>query len=272
MKILAYILPILMIASSVPAAPAPSSTADNKPITCEQAVKVVRALPEFSERQVLYFELFLWDKSVGYGAYELTPNHDKGGGYTLKFESLMQLPRSSRIRARLTAKLSADFEPSDVELISNTVAPDGMHQQTKDRALIGDDVVSLDQQIDDEPITGNTVPLPERPYIMGAEFIVSHLDPQRFPKFELRTFNPQDGTVGVERYKSQKRDDGSYRFWATGEGGVILVEYDRDATGRIHAIKKEGVPIEFRATSAKRIERLRITMAEPPTPLDLPRP
>lgn len=272
MKTLAYILPILVAATSAPAAPTAPKNADEKIPTCADVVKVVRAMPEFTKRQVLYFELFLWDKSVGYMVYELTPNHDKAGGYTLKFESLMQLPKSSRIQARLTAKLSADFEPSDVDMVRNTVAPDGMHQQTANHALIGNDVVSLDQQVDDAPITGNTVPLPERPYIMGAEFIVSHLDPKRFPKFELRTFNPQDGTVDVERYKSEKHDDGSYKFWATGEGGVILVEYDRDATGRINAIKKEGVPIEFRASSAKRIERLRITMAEPPMRLNMPKP
>jgi hypothetical protein len=237
--------------------------ADDKPATCEEVLDAVTASPPADEPQALYFEMFLWDRPVGYAVYTLTPRTGADEeGYTLTYESAMHMPQSSKITGKISATLSPRFEPQEVEMVRTVVSPDGTKQRTAETARVDGDIVSLEQQIDDGPIYGNTVDVPERPFVLGLEFIIALLDPTGFAAFEIREFDPQSGTVEAHPFKTKRREEGGYRIWSTRRDGAITYDFVRLDNGRLLSIKGT-MPMTMRATKKGRIDTLRRRMGKP---------
>jgi len=234
----------------------PVARGEDEPISCADVLESIRDWSGRDEAQAAYFEMLVWGKSVGYAMYTLEPRREKGDeGYDLSVTSAVQMPRSSRIETTLTARLDSTFQPLEVEQVKRTVSPDGTRQRTRQAALIEADIVSLEQQVDGGAVYGNTVDAPERPFVVGIEFIVARLDPKEFKRFELREFDPRSGEATVHKFKSKRREEGGWRIRATRADGVITCDIVRDDTGTLLSVK-DTLPLERRATSRQRVEKL----------------
>ncbi len=238
-------------------AAAPAIAGDEQASTAEILASLAdRPVPAGPE--ALYFDYALYGRGVGYAVHTLTPRGDGGRqGFEYRVETVLRLPRAARVATTVVARLSASFEPVEIETLRDVTAPDGTQQRNRTAAFITDAVLTIERQVDDGAILANTPAVPERPYVAAIEFLVQRIDLRRFPKFELREFDPQNGDVILQRFSLKSPAGKDLELRSTRRNGSIDYQFTLDRSGRITAMKKAPLPLSAARTSREQSETLR---------------
>lgn len=208
--------------------------------------------------EALYFHYLLYGRGVGYAVHTLTPRGDGGKeGFEYRVEAVLQLPQAAHLATTVVARLTASFEPVEIETIRDITAPDGTQQRSRITAFITDDALTIERQTDDGAIEANTAAVPERPYVAAVEFLVQRIDLRRFPKFELREFDPQNGDVILQRFRLKPLAGKDMELRSTRRNGSIDYQFTLDNSGRMMAMKRAPLPLVAGRTSREQCERLR---------------
>ncbi len=247
----------IVVAVMIAAAPAPAIAGDERASTAE-ILAALADRPAPTGPEALYFDYMLFGNGIGYAVHTLTPRGDGGReGFEYRVEAVVQPPRAARVATTVIARLSASFEPVEIETVRDITAPDGTQQRSRTAAFITDDGLTIERQVNDGAILADTAAVPERPYVAAIEFLVQRIDLRRFPKFELREFDPQNGDVILQRFRLKPLPDGDLELRSTRRDGSIDYRFTLDRSGRITAMKEAPLPLSAARTSREQSETLR---------------
>ena len=247
----------VVVAVMIVAAAAPAIAGDEQASTAEILASLADR-PAPTGPEALYFNYDLFGREVGYAVHMLTPRADGAKqGFEYRVDMVVRPPQASRVATTVIAQLSKSFEPTEIETIRDVTAPDGTKQRSRTTAFFTDDGLTIERQVDDGAILANTVAVPERPYVAAIEFLVQRIDLRRFPKFELREFNPRNGEVILQRFSLKPQKGGDRELRSSRRNGAIDYQFTFDDSGRFTAMKKAPLPMQAVRTSGQESENLR---------------
>jgi len=248
---------VAVFAVVVAGAPTPGIAGDPPVSTAEILASLAeRTVPAGPE--VMYFDYNLYGSGVGFAVHTLTPRGDGGKeGFEYRVETVLQPTHAARIATTVVARLSAAFEPLEMETSRYITAPDGSRQHNRTTIFFTDDGLTIERQVDDGAILANTAVVPERPFVAAVEFLVQRIDLRRFAQFELREFDPQNGDVILQRFSHKRQPDRDLELTSTRQGGLIDYQFTLDNTGRVTAMKRARMPFSAVLTSQQQSESLR---------------
>jgi len=246
-----------VVAVMIVVAPTPAIAGD-EPASTAEILASLSDSPVPDGPEALYFDCNLYGQGVGYAVHTLTPRGDGGKeGFDYRVETVLQPPQAARVATTVVARLSASFEPVEIETTRDIRAPDGTKQRSRTSALITDSGMTVERQVEDGAVLANTLAVPERPYVVAVEFLVQRIDLRRFRSFELREFDPQSGDVILQRFTLKPLTNRDLELRSTRRDGSIDYQFTLENSGQMTVMKKAPVPLSAVRTSQLQAEALR---------------
>ncbi len=235
---------------SVPVAASEATTAD--------VLSSLRTAEAVNDPERIYFEMLLGEDPIGFAVHSLTGRTEKeGGGYSYRVEMEIVMPNGARTSGLVTAHLTSNYEPKNIEMRRTVMAPDGTARGTVDVARIGADTVTIRRGMQGETPSENTVACPDRPFVSAIEFLVQRIDLRRFTKFTLREFDPQKAVVIAQHFVTKPRPDGGFDLSSSEDNGDIGYQISLDSKGKVVSMREPPLPVTTKRCSRERIEQLR---------------
>ncbi len=225
--------------------------------------QVVAAMTGLTKNQslILHFEATMGGEPIGFSSTSLSA---AGGGrsdsYRYQSEAVISLGDGTWIEGRATASLNKSFEPTEIELRREVIAPNGQRRSSVNRAEILDKEVLLTRETDGGARTQRSVSRPDSPFVFAVEFIVQGVDLKGFPAFAIREFDPQEGDIIVQHFRAEPGSGGVRRLVSRKDDGSVRYAFEIDAKGELVSWTEPPLPVVYKRCSRERSEELRESM------------
>ncbi len=222
-----------------------------------ELLRTLRPLDE-GHAGTIYLEMNQQGQTVGVGELSLKAGRDKHR-YEYRYALTEKLTEDAALLTRVEATADPKFTPAEVRIECTLDAPDADMLLFRSRTKVGQKKISL-HLMEQGDETSSELPIPERPFVIGASFLLQLVTLPKDGPFALRVFNPMTGAAANQVFTPTLKPDGTTEVAVANQGEGTAGHYRLDRNHRLLSFREPGSPVLMKRTTRATVEQYKTSI------------